>query len=234
MIFIANTAYSELIELLSEKDTVVLIPIVDALYDGIRNHPDLHLCIFGQTIFISKEIEPAIGHILEDNCLDYDVISEALGAAYPNTAQLNAFVAGSDFICNKRLIAKSLLRSVIESSVPIIHVNQGYARCTTVPIADHAVITDDLGIRKVLESNGYKVTYVEPGHVMLPGQPYGFIGGTAGVIGDTLYFNGDISQHPGYDAITLACERHGLGICYIKDKPLVDIGSILQYREKEC
>lgn len=51
--------------------------------------------------------------------------------------------------------------------------------------------------------------------VILEGQPYGFLGGASGKVGNTIIFNGDITRHSDYEAIREFIESRGLDICIL-------------------
>lgn len=228
MIFVADSASPELITLLEEIDVVFQLPKVDALYDGIRNHPDLLLSYSDQHLFLSIEVTPYIHKYLGVKYIPYTVINKPLGETYPGTASLNVISSDNYIICNKNTVAPELLEYALSSNKKVIHVNQGYVRCTTLPLGNDTFITDDPGIAKTLARENLNVIQVSEGHVHLPSHLYGFIGGCAGRIGDVVYFNGDLSKHPDYKIIKEACSNQNLTISYTTDIPLTDIGGILK------
>ena len=71
------------------------------------------------------------------------------------------------------------------------------------------------------------VLTVTAGHVVLPGYDTGFIGGASGRIGDTVYFNGDLTAHPDFESIVRFIEDRGLKVKWFEDWPLTDTGSII-------
>lgn len=132
----------------------------------------------------------------------------------------------------------------------VIGVNQGYTRCTCLPVDNNSFITSDEGLAKVLEGQGADVLQISPGHILLPGFDYGFIGGCAGHIYvkgflENIYpedidpesnvpmeqraiiFNGDLTSHPDSDRIIDFIQTRNILPVYFTDYPLEDIGSIL-------
>ena len=87
---------------------------------------------------------------------------------------------------------------------------------------------DSITVRNVCEEAGLNVLKVTPGHVLLPGYSEGFIGGTAGRVGDEILFNGDLSAHPDFGAIRDFIRERGLGLKYFDDCQLTDIGSVIE------
>ena len=112
-----------------------------------------------------------------------------------------------------------------------IDVPQGYARCSCLPVDETSIITADRGIIGPCRAAGLSVLEVTPGHVLLPGYTYGFIGGCGGRVGDTIVFHGSLNQHPDGDAIRRFIEERGLACVDFPEFPLTDIGSII---EEEC
>lgn len=228
MIFVADSASPKLITHLEEIDVVHQLPKVDALYDGIRNHPDLLLSPVDHQLFLSIEVTPHIHKHLEAGHIPYTVINKPLGHMYPMTASLNVISSDNYIICNKNTVAPELLEYALSSNKRIIHVNQGYVRCTTLPLGNDTFITDDPGIAKTLAQENLNVIKVTEGHINLPSHPHGFIGGCAGKIGQVVYFNGDVSKHPDYKTIEKACSTLNLTISYTTDIPLTDVGGVIQ------
>lgn len=227
LIFVADTAYSELIDQLSMVGTVIKVPPFDTLYDGIKNHIDLHIHVIDKSLYISNEISGMIKNQLDSHHIPYTVIDEILDEKYPGTAYLNAISTKDFFIHNTAITAKALYNYIVDSDKKILDVKQGYCRCTTIPLTDHHFITCDAGIYKTLVRENISAHLIDTGHVTLEGHPYGFLGGSAGVVDDILYFNGDITCHVNYPQIKALCHSLNINISNILGKPLVDIGSIL-------
>ena len=110
-----------------------------------------------------------------------------------------------------------------------VDVRQGYARCSSAVVDGRSVITADPGIAAALMKLGdVDVLTVEPGHVLLPGFDYGFIGGASGRVGDELIFSGDLSAHPDFRAIEAFADQRGVRLKCFPEFPLTDIGSIIE------
>lgn len=225
-VYIADSAYEALICKLNTLGEVVLIEPSLTLYDGIRNHADLHLHRFDQEVYISE-------HLLHKSPLiinqfnTYVVRSSChLGFIYPETCLLNAVSTDNVFIHNTKFTHPELLDAAKRSQRQIVNVTQGYVRCTTLPLDDSTFITSDRGIHKALQAD-YDSTLIRQGFILLDSHEYGFLGGTAGRIGDTVYFNGDVTRHPDYQVIKGKCDELALEIWYVEGEPLRDIGSIL-------
>lgn len=181
----------------------------------VADHPDMFMCKLG---------------ISDDSTLVRYSPESALAPEYPQDIAYNAACTGKFFIHSLRYTAPELLSAAEELGMVMVDVRQGYAKCSTVIVDEEAVITYDRGIEKACAKAGLEVLLVQPGHVLLPGYDTGFIGGASGRVGDTVYFNGDLTEHPDHAKITGFIEDRGLQAKWFEDWPLTDIGSIISCR----
>ena len=79
---------------------------------------------------------------------------------------------------------------------------------------------------RAIEARGMTVDIIEEGGILLPPYKTGFIGGTAGVYGDKVYFVGRIEEHPSYNVIKRALDEEGLTPVSLGHGPLLDVGGI--------
>lgn len=146
---------------------------------------------------------------------------------YPACAAYNALAAGGLFIHRLDCTAPELLAAAEKLSLRLVNVRQGYAKCAAAVVSDTAVITADRGIARALKGSA-EVLLISPGHVVLPGYEYGFIGGACGTVGGKLVFCGDLSSHPDAGAIRRFAEENGREVLDIEGFPLTDVGSIIE------
>ncbi len=205
MIYISENAGEALKKYLNTLDDVHIVYATELVYPQIASHADIYMCRLGDEIIHAKPSE--------------------IGYSYPDDIAFNAACTGRYFIHNTAYTAGRLLDAAKAKEMQIINVKQGYAKCNTAVIDETSVITSDIGIYRAA-STQLDVLPIRPGHIVLRGFDYGFIGGTCGRIGDEIVFNGDISAHPDYDEIQAFIESRGLNIKYF-DYPLEDIGSII-------
>lgn len=190
---------------------------IDNVQEPLRCHPDmLHCRLDRDTVFTGD--------------------TARLSPAYPGDIIYNACSTGKFFVHNLKYTAPELLDKVEELGLIRVNVSQGYAKCSTCVVGEDAIITYDRGIAKAADAAGMDVLAIEPGHVELPGYDTGFIGGASGLVTDLrtpapspqiLVFNGDLSAHPDYRAITDFASEHGVGVKFFADWKLTDIGSII-------
>ncbi|HDP16437.1 MAG TPA: hypothetical protein ENN16_01115 [Candidatus Omnitrophica bacterium] len=108
-----------------------------------------------------------------------------------------------------------------------MRVNQGYVKCSIIPVDDRRIITSDKGIKTAWEKAGGIALFVRPGNIKLPGYKTGFIGGTAGVTDKQVLFAGNLRMHPDAKAIRNFIKKSGKGIVELYNGPLYDVGTIL-------
>ncbi|NLK22247.1 MAG: hypothetical protein GX308_09300 [Epulopiscium sp.] len=232
MIFVSQNTSNNLKEVLQGLDKVIEIKSLDIVYESINHHPDIFLFCSNEKIYISKEQHELIKDKLEDTLIQIEILEGQLGYRYPQSVRFNAVMMGEYFIHNLKHTTPRILEDMKKLNKKLIHVNQGYTRCCTLPIDSKSIITSDVGIAKVCSSQKIDVCLIQPGFIILPGQSSGFIGGCGGRIKDTMYFTGDITKHPDYKRVKDFIDKRGLKIIYDKTRPLIDLGSILTIGQK--
>lgn len=210
-IYISARASRAMIEYLTDfGHQVCQVQPLPQLEQAIADHPDLQLCSFGagKPVFHGK--------------------TSRIGRGYPADVPYNACCTGRYFIHNLKYTAPELLDAAKEEGLEPLHVPQGYARCSCLPVDETSIITADRGISAACRKSGLTVLEITPGHIDLPGYSYGFIGGCAGRIGDTILFHGSLADHPDGDAIRRFIEERGLICVDFPSFKLTDIGSIIE------
>lgn len=212
-ISIAKDANKILQDYLQGAGYVLELVSSEGLVDpAIQNHPDVFLCRLG----VGADA-PLI------RALDAE-----LGMGYPAEAAFNGACTGKYFIHNLKVTTPRLLDAARDAGMELIHVPQGYAKCSTVIVDERSIITYDRGIARACAAcSDLDVLLVSPGHVLLPGYDTGFIGGCSGRINDEVIFNGDLSAHPDFESIRDFIRSRGLKCVWFDSYPLTDIGSIL-------
>ena len=192
-----------------------------------RRHADLQCLIISNTVFALSCCEGLINALSGE----YKVIrcGEGFGVAYPDNVCLNALQLGDKLICRIPSLETKVKAYCEQHNIELLHVNQGYAKCSCAVIGDQAVITADKGIAVSLEQNNIDVLRIGQGSVRLEGAEYGFIGGATGYDphNNTLYICGDIRRHPDYNRIKGFCDQHNTRIFCLSDDEITDIGGIM-------
>ncbi|MCR5010641.1 MAG: hypothetical protein K6A91_06870 [Clostridia bacterium] len=215
-IHISYNAFPELTDSLAEEGHQICFSgRKQAVSEPISSHPDIYMCKLG-----TSPKSP----VFKGN-------ADLLGPEYPSDVLYNAVVTEKFLICNTSTVSQDLMQAVkdLYPDIRMINVAQGYTKCNVVVVDDSHFITEDEGIYKALcASDGPECLLISAGHVELPGYKRGFIGGTSGRIGDEIWFNGDLNAHPDAEKIVNFICGCDLTVSWISDRPLVDIGSIIE------
>ncbi len=191
-------------------------------YGAPLTHSDLYVHITPENrVFIAENTSDCLKELQ-----DAIIIDKPVGSVYPFDVPLNCVCTGRNLFCNKNTVSRILLTYYTDLNYNIVHVNQGYAKCAVVPLGD-ALITDDDSVASAAEKNGISYLKVSKGNVRLKGYAYGFIGGSAGVCDNTVFWNGDITSHPECDMILDYMRQKGFRSVNLTDGELYDIGSLL-------
>lgn len=184
-------------------------------YEAVRNHPDLYMFYDG-ILFCAPSVDVKVDK----------VIGPDIGEKYPENIKYNLAKVGNHIIGMEKMVPEVLKKHFVDSGYNFIDVHQGYAKCSTAIIDDESIITSDKGIYLKALENNIKGLLIGPGHILLPGLSYGFIGGCTLAHKDKVFFNGDIRKHPDYERIKNFVEKRNLKIDFIKE-PLMDLGSFI-------
>lgn len=210
---------------------VLLMPPHPALPKNVASHPDLLFFVSKDTVYTTRSYfqiaETEIKRLTYCSNRNLWLCSEELGEAYPQDILLDAAPIGHWLICHPKHTAKKLLDCYGEMIIPV---RQGYAKCSCVPISEHALITSDPSVGNAAERNGIEVLRIREGDIRLDGYSTGFIGGASsycpdGTVSD-LYFCGQLTSHPNGRVIEEFCRQYGKNAVSLGDFPLTDIGTI--------
>ena len=207
-----------------------LVPPSPSLQAAVASHTDMLMFIgFGRLFCHSSYYEnnkEILDNLAKIGSLTLSVSNEKWSQDYPNDVLFNACIVGNKLICNKKTVSSNILSAASEHGYEIINVNQGYTKCSICPVSENAIITADKCIATTCEENGMDVLLISEGHISLPPYNFGFIGGTSGVCGDSVYFCGSLASHPDGDKITNFCIKHGKKAVSLSKGVLEDVGSI--------
>ena len=194
------------------------------------------LAEYGYDIIPSKKIEefaePEQLHAdmqalrINDRLFTLKNCAKKAGEKYPENVLLNCLFIGNTLYGRLDSVDDTVLDYCREEDIKLVNVNQGYTKCSSLQVAENAVITADKSIEKALKNNGAEVLLISPGNIELKGFDYGFIGGAGFYNNGTVYFFGNVKKHPDYDKIKQFCDSYNSDIEILcQDMPLTDIGS---------
>ncbi|MBQ1389668.1 MAG: hypothetical protein IIY78_08585 [Clostridia bacterium] len=202
-------------KIISALEQTGLIPIKVFPYrnntDTLESsHADMQMLILPHgEIFLIKDNEP-FNSSVADCVSDKSKIKYTKSAIeifkYPHCTLLNVLIVGNNVLCNTKYTDEYLLDYLFSQNYNIIHVNQGYAKCSCAAISASAIITSDKGISAAARSHGISVLEISPLGIALCDKYEGFIGGASFMISDNkIAFIGNIDQHGDSEKIRDFC-----------------------------
>lgn len=210
---------------------MIVVPDNVLVDERVATHTDLSVyvdrkiyCAPGVYGVIRQQLEACYGTEFCENRLVKGNLDP--GNAYPDEVAYNVLKLRNHIFHLLNVTEQMILN---DTALQKVAVKQGYSRCSCLPIGDTSIITEDLGLGRAVEEKGYDVLYVERGHVVLEGYPYGFFGGAGGRIGNTIVFNGRLSSHPEGEKINAFIRQRGFEIVELHTGRLSDCGSVLHY-----
>jgi hypothetical protein len=204
---------------------VVICPPSNLLYPAICGHPDILVHFIEKNkVIVHKDIDSNFINTIMNYNFKVCYTDTSLKPNYPFDVILNALNLKEHFVHNIDFTDKNLLSSV--SNKKLIHVNQGYTKCSTCIVNDNAIITSDVSIYKELKNENIDVLLLPPGDISLPGLNYGFIGGTCGLIDNKLVFYGNLRNYKYGELVINFLKKYDIQPLYLSNHELVDRGSI--------
>jgi hypothetical protein len=212
-------------ERLSAMGSFIGLTTSGLTYPAISGHPDIFFCRVGQSLVVAPGLPEVYYSALEENRVDFKKGIRAPGSRHPGPVHYNA--ASDDHFLVHRLELTDPV--ILESAhyLKKIAVKQGYTRCNLLLLKDNHFITSDQGIHQAMLAHGFTGIFVSPENILLPGFSHGFIGGTMGISGDTIFILGNPDLHPEGKRITTLVESLGYRTAGLYDGPLFDGGGIL-------
>ena len=225
--YIISGQYPKIIkELKACGYSIITTDKIDILLEPEQLHADMQVLPINNSIFILRECYGLSKKLIKQNLI---FTEKPVGRSYPENIALNfLFISGK--IYGKLSAMDRRLREYCEqNNIPMININQGYARCSALALNDQAVITADSSICKALKKDGLEMLTISSGSIRLEGFDYGFIGGCAGLFDDKIIFFGNAEAHPDWKRIKRFCEANSVRTKIIcKHMPLTDIGGVVR------
>ncbi len=204
---------------------VICIPDCAPLPAPTRSHADMlcfkinkNLWVMEKSTYEKLEFIPPNIKVLTDSFINMPELE------YPYDIRFNAALIGKILFCKEEYISPVILEN---TKAKIVDVNQGYAKCSICQVNEYSFITADPCIKKAGEKNGFDVLMISQGNILLNGYDYGFIGGASALYNNKLFFFGDITRHPDYNAIHDFVYSRGVEEVILSKDTLYDYGGLL-------
>lgn len=204
----------------------ITINLSSNLDEEICSHTDILCFKLSDNILLA---ESSLAGELSKKISDYIIIGiDKISSPYPDDIKLNAAYLGNKIICNSKYTSTQIIDFCNSNNIELINTNQGYTKCNLCILNNNAVITEDDGLSSLLKKCQTDVLKIEPGYVRLSEKHYGFIGGASGKIADdTIYFSGNLSEHPDYENILMFLNNYNIKPVFNKYRKLSDFGGLI-------
>ena len=225
LIIIDKKIPAEAKEKLKEYGELLELETNGIVYDSISGHPDIFFCQLDESIVYAPNLPEEYLSPLQEKGINLIKGELALGKKYPETAKYNAVFTGDTLYSNFRYTDSVITDNIGDAN--LTHINQGYARCSLIPLGNDNLITSDEGVKRTLERFDKNVLYVNPEEIILPGKNHGFIGGCSGVNDGKVFFIGSLSHIQDGEKVKQFINESGLEVVELHDGPMFDGGSLV-------
>ncbi len=209
---------------------IIEIPLLKGLQYSVSGHPDMQIVHIKENILICQpEMPKEILFMLKKQGFIVNLGSTELKNDYPFDIAYNVAIVGNLAFHNTKYTDCVLVDVLEKSSIRLIHVNQGYTKCSTLPITSESIITADPSIEKAALEAGLDVLKIPPqNNIHLAGLDYGFIGGTAGFIDERiLAFTGNIDALDNNDEVKKFLNKYDVKWVCLKKDGIYDYGGLI-------
>ena len=210
---------------LDEYFRILVLPPFSCLPEPVSSHADMLLCPVGDSLAVHKLYYGQNKAIFDENNIKVLPINESAGKKYPDDILLNGLFLSDKLYGRLDKLSKTL----VDFSKESVFVRQGYTRCSVCKINENAIITSDESIAEAACANGVDVLKIVPGHILLDGYDYGFIGGASFVYGYKVFFFGKIEDHPDFEKIRDFANKHSVELVSLSERSLYDVGGAVIY-----
>lgn len=209
---------------------IIEIPTFERLQSPVSGHPDMQIIHLHDNLLICHPDIPE-GLVEKLKSLGFDLCfgKTELQREYPMDIAYNVAIIGGIAFHNTKY-TDPLLKAMLEKyDIRLVHVKQGYSKCSVLPVTPESLITADPTIAKAAFEEGLDVLQISPQYnIRLPGVNYGFIGGTAGFIDKNLLaFTGSLQALDQKEEIQLFLEKYGVRWVDLDENGIYDYGGLL-------
>ena len=201
----------------------------DDVSEPIAYHPDIVMHpINRNTIIVAPNVYDYYRECFLKKGIKIIKGERYLSCKYPEDVAYNVGRIYGYAVHNFKYTDEKLLFYLKKSGLELINVKQGYSKCSIAIVDEKAIITSDYSIYTELNNLDVDVLLIEPGHILLEGYNYGFIGGACGNLSkDIIVTTGDFNLHPDYEKIINFLKKYKKNLLILNNDVIIDFGTII-------
>lgn len=199
------------------------------VHESISYHPDIVIHpINHNTLIIAPNVYDYYNEALKGKGLKLIKGEKFLSEKYPDNIAYNVARLGNLAIHNFKHTDKLLKKYLEKEKLEFVNIKQAYSKCSLCIVNEDSAITSDYPMYKKLKDRAYDVLLIEPGHITLELQNYGFIGGSNGNLSkNKSVISGSLKDHPNKQEILKFFQKENVELKVLSDKKINDIGTII-------
>lgn len=199
------------------------------VHKGISYHPDIVMHPVNHNTLV---VAPNVFDYYEEMFFGMGIKlikgEKRLSRNYPNDISYNVGRVHGYAVHNFKYTDEKLLFYLKKENLDFIDIKQGYSKCSMAVVDESAIITSDCAIQKKLIPYGIDVLLIQPGHIILEGFDYGFIGGCCGNLSkNDIVFSGELDSHPDSYKVFAFLKKYKKNVYFLSKNKLVDLGTII-------
>ncbi len=201
----------------------------EEVHESISYHPDIVIHpVNYNTLVIAPNVFDYYKGKLKNKNINIIKGEKLLNCKYPNDIAYNVGRLWNIAIHNFQHTDRILKHHLIQEGIKLVDVKQGYSKCSLSIVNNDIGITSDLPIYIKLTDLGYEILLIEPGHILLESQEYGFIGGSNGSLSNNKsIISGSLKDHPNKNQILDFFKKNNVELKFLSDKKIMDIGTFI-------
>ena len=205
-------------------DDVYLFSSSGISYNSISGHPDIFLFQDSNKNILAPNAPMEFIQFLESKKIDFTFGKSFIGDQFSNSVQFNC-LSNESYFFHKKGFTDEIINNHVKNKI-FIELPQAYTRCSMISLGKGNYVTSDKGIQKVLEKQNLNCFYFSAEDIRIIDHQHGFFGGTCGISGNKIFFNGDIRKHKKGTALETYIQNIGYQPIYLHNDYLYDGGGI--------
>ena len=199
------------------------------LYEAVDGHPDMQLIhMGGEKIILAPNVFESMSPVFEKKGFAVTKGVTWLVRNYPGDIAYNVLRMGNYAFHNTKYTDGEIVRELDKQNVELIHISQGYTKCSTCILDSRTIITSDPKLSKTVEKYGIESLLIKPGGIELKNLNYGFIGGASGLISEKhIVITGTLETLEDGNRVIDFLKYKEIKITELGKDKLVDYGSII-------